>query len=253
MFSAELEEKTSPGGLFRAASAARTDTGLVRALNEDAYLNRPDIGVWVVADGMGGHDAGDYASRLIVETIDGISGPVGAATLLADVRVHLTEVNRLLRVAAGGSRMIGSTVVVLLAHGAHYCCLWAGDSRIYMMRNGRLTRITRDHSHVQELVDRGALSPEAAEHHPFANIITRAVGVENDLKLDKVNDRLQAGDVFLLCSDGLTKEVDDAEIFDMMRGGSCDRMVDDLVDLALRRGGSDNVTAITVEFDYKYR
>ena len=240
---------TASDTLYWYDSAALSDVGAVRSLNEDSCLERPDIGLWVVADGMGGHDAGDQASRAIVQSLDGIAGPIGAAPLLASVRHQLHAVNDALRLETqqrGLRRGMGSTVVVLLARGEHYCCLWAGDSRIYRLRNGFLTQLTRDHSYVQELVDRGLLTPREARDHPQANIITRAVGTEDDLQLDKVHDRTHPHDVFLLCSDGLTRELTDPEIAEILSRDDPPRAVRSLISAAIERGAGDNVTAVAV-------
>lgn len=240
-----------PQGPFRYVSAARSDVGMVRKVNEDACLDRPDLGLWAVADGMGGHEAGDVASRLVVQSLSRVEVPSTASTLLADVRSQLGEANRRLRllsVEGGGRRTIGSTVVVLMGFGGYYCCLWAGDSRAYLLRGGVLSRITRDHSHVQDLVDHGIITPEAAARHPQANVITRAVGVDDDLVLEKRNDRAQPGDVFLLCSDGLTKEVSDEEIAALLDREDMGEAAWGLVDLALDRGGADNITVVVVRW-----
>jgi serine/threonine protein phosphatase PrpC len=234
---------------FRYVSAACTDVGTVRKVNEDALLERRDLGLWAVADGMGGHRAGDYASNLIVRALDGLRGPLGAAAMLAEARSRLTHVNRRLRTesAENGGVTMGSTVVVLMISGRHYCCLWAGDSRIYLVRDRRISMLTHDHSHVQEMVDRGLLTPAEARNHPQGNVVTRAVGADDDLKLDKINARAHPHDLFLLCSDGLTKEVADEEIARTVEYYPLDQAARALVQLAVTRGASDNVTAVLVE------
>ena len=169
--------------------------------------------------------------------------------LIAAVRTLLDQVHLDLQAEAerrGSKRGIGSTVVVLMVNGGHYCALWAGDSRIYLARAGELLQLTEDHSYVQELVNQGVLSPQDAEHHPQSNVITRAVGVDTELRLDKVTNRVQPGDVFLLCSDGLTREVTAEEIRMELMSGDPNRAVRNLIDLALDRGASDNVTAVAV-------
>ncbi len=240
-----------PGQSFRYVSASCSHVGMVRQINEDAVLDRSDLGLWAVADGMGGHSAGDYASRLIVQSLDGVAPPAAAGPFLADVRTRLKDVNRHLRETAGdgdGRRMIGSTVVALLGFGGYYCCLWAGDSRAYRLRGGELVQITRDHSHVQELVERGLLAPEQAAGHRLANVITRAVGVDDELTLDKRNERAYPSDVFLLCSDGLTRNVSDQEIAGLLGCPDIGEAIDRLVDLALERGAPDNVSAVAVRW-----
>jgi serine/threonine protein phosphatase PrpC len=237
---------------FGFASAAATHVGSVRKHNEDACLDRLDIGLWVVADGMGGHEAGDVASRTIVDTLAAVPAPADAGSFLADVRAALAQANdRLLSEARrrGPDAVIGSTVVALLAHASHFACLWAGDSRLYRFRGGVLERVTRDHSQVQEMVDAGALTEEEAERHPLANIITRAVGTHSDLTLDKVTDRLAANDLFLLCSDGLSKMASDSEIAAVLTAAPVARIPGMLIDLALSHGGKDNVTVVAVRVE----
>ena len=200
----------SESSAFRWLSACLTDVGKVRVLNEDACLELPQAGVWVVADGMGGHDAGELASGMIVDTLRTLSPAPGMNQLLDEVEERLLDVNtRLVREAAlrGRNVTIGSTVVVLLACHSQCVCLWAGDSRVYRLRDGRLTRLTRDHSQVEEWVEQGHMLREDAENHPGANIITRAVGADDALHLDSEFHDLRHRDRFLLCSDGLYKEL----------------------------------------------
>jgi serine/threonine-protein phosphatase Stp1 len=231
---------------WRLISNAATHPGAVRPRNEDALLERPDIGLWVVADGAGGHGAGDVASSAIVAALDTVTPGLSAAELLAQVRIKLTDVHQELQEEAarrGPGRILASTVVVMLARGEHFAMLWAGDSRAYLMRNGALTRVTRDHSLVQELVDQGTLSEDEAEHHPQANVITRAVGAQGDLELDKVSGRIAEGDCYVLCTDGLFKTMSEAEIGAMVAGG-CDAT--GIVTEAVQRGARDNVSVIAV-------
>lgn len=235
---------------FAFTSASVSEVGFVRKLNEDAALDRPDLGLWVVADGMGGHEAGDYASRLIVDLLGEIPPPSSAGTLLAEARRRIEQANKMLRAKAaerGGDTIIASTVVLLMVYGEHFACLWAGDSRLYRLRDGEMLQVSHDHSHVQELVDVGVLTPEEADSHPQANVVTRAVGADDVLELDKKHDRLQAGDIFLLCSDGLTGVVPDDGIADILRREELDQAVQTLVDTALERGSRDNITVVSVK------
>jgi serine/threonine-protein phosphatase Stp1 len=234
---------------FRLASAARSDVGRVRRINEDAFLERPEIGLWAVADGVGGESAGDRASRLIVEALGKVGAPSTAAGFLAEVRDSLQAVNHLLRLeaaAVGDARVIASTIVALLAFGHHFACAWAGDSRLYLWRNGRLTQISRDHSEVQEMVECGMLTADEARTHPRANVVTRAVGADDVLTLEMVQDQIRAGDIFLLCSDGLTKMLDDHEIAVLLGAEDGANPTETLVAAALERGGTDNVTVVTI-------
>jgi protein phosphatase/serine/threonine-protein phosphatase Stp1 len=230
----------------RFLSWATTHAGTVRTHNEDALVNRPDLGLWAVADGAGGHARGDVAARMVAEALESISHDLPANEVLAQVRQKITEAHEALRASQNDERqeISATTVVVLIARGDHYACLWAGDSRGYLLRDGQLLQITRDHSMVQELVDAGAISPGDAEKHPNANIITRAVGSEGELDLDKVTNRLLPGDRFLLCSDGLSKTLPESELARLL---AMSPPTDHLVEAALARQGRDNVTAVAIE------
>ena len=233
----------------RLISRAATHPGAVRPRNEDAVLDRPEIGLWVVADGAGGHGAGDVASAAVVAALRAIPDGLSAAELLAQVRLRLAAVHQELQEEAarrGPGRILASTVVVMLARGEHFAMLWAGDSRGYLLRGGALSRITRDHSLVQELVDQGSLREEDAESHPQANVITRAVGAGAVLELDKVSGRIAPGDRFLLCTDGLFKTMSEPEIAAMLAAGADAAAI---VAEAVGRGARDNVSAIAVECD----
>jgi serine/threonine-protein phosphatase Stp1 len=232
-------------------SSAVSHPGAKRKHNEDAYVDRPDLGVWAVADGAGGHQAGEVASGMIAEALEAITPGLSASELLAEVRLAIERTHEALREEAarrGPDVVVASTVVVMLARGEHFACLWAGDSRAYLLRHGVLRQITRDHSLVQELVEAGAIKPEEALNHPRGNVITRAVGAElDDFVLDKVSDHLIPGDRFLLCSDGLCKTLPDDEIAGLL-GTTNGAPPQALVDAALTANVSDNVTAVTIEY-----
>jgi protein phosphatase len=229
-------------------SASRTDVGSVRKLNEDAVLERVERGIWAVADGMGGHAAGDFASAAVVDALAAISGTPGLGSLVSQARERLEEVNRSLGTEARqrGQEMIGTTVVVLMLHGHHGVTLWAGDSRAYRYREGELTRLTRDHSQVEEFVSQGLLTRQQAEKHPASNIITRAIGVADQLELDSRMFELAPGDSFLLCSDGLYRELGDDEISACLAMDDCHQACDALIDRALAGGARDNVSVVVV-------
>ncbi|MBR0684073.1 serine/threonine-protein phosphatase [Roseomonas eburnea] len=232
---------------WRLTSHAATHPGAVRPRNEDALLDRPEYGLWAVADGAGGHGSGDVASAAIVAALETIPPGLSAAELLAQVRLKLTQVHAQLQEEAarrGPGRILASTVVVMLVRGEHFAMLWAGDSRGYLLRDGQLSRVTRDHSLVQELVDQGALREEEAESHPQANVITRAIGAMGELELDKISGRVAEGDRFLLCTDGLFKTMAEHEIAAMLAAGSD---AADIVTEAVGRGARDNVSAIAVD------
>lgn len=222
-------------------SAGVTHPGAVRSRNEDALVERPDIGLWAVADGAGGHGAGDVASSAVTEALRDLPRGLSAAELLAQVRLRIAGVHAQLQ---REERVCATTVVLLLARGGHFACLWAGDSRAYRLRAGVFTRLTRDHSVVQEMVEAGLLDEVEAECHPQANVITRAVGAPGELELDKASDRVLPGDLFLLCSDGLFKALGEGEIAGLLAMG---RGAKGLLDAALASGARDNVTALVVQ------
>ncbi|PGH58054.1 serine/threonine protein phosphatase [Azospirillum palustre] len=244
--------RTTRLGPLTVRSAAATHVGRVRKLNEDSLLDRSEIGLWAVADGMGGHQRGEYASAAIVQALEAIAAPDGAPALMAAVKGGLEAVNGQLRLQgqrSGGP--IASTVVCLLLSGWSFACVWAGDSRLYLLRDGRIFRVSHDHSVVQELVDAGALHPDETASHPRGNEVTRAVGAFDELGLDMRQGRAQPGDLFLLCSDGLTKLVADQELATLLAapdlpGTDLAAAVDRLIATALERGGSDNVTVVAV-------
>ncbi|WP_374576198.1 PP2C family serine/threonine-protein phosphatase [Phenylobacterium sp.] len=230
-------------------SVGRSHVGVVRTLNEDRYLERPDIRLWAVADGMGGHEAGDVAADLIIESLAQISPPQSGYGFLNAVCDGLQAVNHeLLERAAALSygALIGSTVAALLVYDDHYACVWAGDSRIYVLRDGKLIQLTHDHSAVQEMVDTGLLTPEQAHGHARSNIVTRAVGAGDPLELDVRHAAIEPGDVFLICSDGLTGTVTDDEIRRVLTAMPPERAADGLIALTLDRGARDNVTLVLI-------
>ncbi|GGH20148.1 protein phosphatase [Alsobacter metallidurans] len=231
---------------LRFNSRGATHPGRVRTRNEDAYLERSDIGLWAVADGAGGHGAGDVASAAIVEALQDMPQGLSAAELLAQVRLRLDAVHERLRAAVnpdGSPVTMASTVVAAMARGNHFACLWAGDSRAYLCRDGEVTRLTRDHSLVQDMVDAGMIPLEDAPRHPKANVITRAVGAADALQLDKVAGLLEPGDTVILCSDGLHGALPSHDLAALIAKGSGP---DELVAEALRNGARDNVTALMI-------
>ncbi|MQX37136.1 PP2C family protein-serine/threonine phosphatase [Roseospira navarrensis] len=235
-------------GTQRIVSASASHVGLVRSVNEDNYLERPDIGLWAVADGMGGHSRGDLASQTVCRVLSEIPPPASGLELLNAVRdgLHAAHAELLDHAAAlGGEETIGTTVVVLMVYQDHFACVWAGDSRCYLMRDGALTRVTHDHSVVQGMIDSGALAESEAEGHPLSNVVTQALGARGDLEPASVHGPLAPGDMLLLCSDGLSRMVPDADIADTL-GRYGLGSVDHLIDQALSAGGRDNVTVVVV-------
>lgn len=245
----EREIAAEIGAYDRFASSAISHPGVLRKRNEDSYASCPAVGVWAVADGVGGHAAGDYASQTATEALRGLPDGLNAGELLAEVRSRLDGAHQRLRDEAaerGPDTIMATTIVVLVARGHYYACLWAGDSRAYLLRGGRMIQVTHDHSFVQELIDAGALDPEQAEHHPQSNIITRALGSgETALALDKVTDRLRDGDRFLLCSDGLWKTMSTDDLGALL-GANGKAPAEELLEAALSRRADDNVTVVTV-------
>jgi serine/threonine protein phosphatase PrpC len=223
----------------------------VRRRNEDAVLERVEIGLWAVADGAGGHQRGDYASSRIIAALRHVNPALSGPSLVEEVKGSLAEVNREVRAKAatiGSNALIGSTVAVLLIWDDQSCCLWAGDSRLYRMRAGRLHQLSRDQSHVQDLVDRGEILPEAAAAHPLSNIVTNLIGAFDQLVLEERRDRLQPGDILLLCSDGLSSALGDAEMAHILTGSPLAAAADRLIEQALDQGARDNVSAVVVEY-----
>jgi len=236
---------------LRFRSAARTHVGAVRERNEDAVLDRPEINLWAVADGAGGHQLGDYASERIIAALGEVSPPSSTAQLLDDVRAHLGRVNRELRAKAadiGPRAMICSTVVVVMITEARSCCLWAGDSRCYLLRAGALRQVSRDHSYVQNLVDRGEIRPEAAADHPLANVVTNLLGAADGLVLEERWNHLAPGDILLLCSDGLCRVLADPDIAAILRDYPVEAAADRLIESALSRRATDNVSAVVIAY-----
>ena len=235
----------------RYRSAARTHVGAVRERNEDAVLDRPEIGLWAVADGAGGHQRGDYASAQIITALGEVAPPPSAALLVEDVRARLGRVNQELRATAadiGPHAMICSTVIVVLIAGARSCCLWAGDSRCYLLRAGGLRQISRDHSYVQNLVDRGEIGPQAAANHPLANVVTNLLGADDGLALEERWDHLVPGDILLLCSDGLCRALADPDIAAILRGNPVETAADRLIESAISRSAKDNVSVVVIAY-----
>ena len=227
--------------------ASRTNVGLKRSINEDSILVETDRGLWAVADGMGGHEAGEIASTMVTDAlrclpdlndVDELAGK--AVESLRQVNQQLIELAR-----SGGSRgTIGTTVVGLAVTDGSFRCFWMGDSRAYLLRDGTIDRITHDHSLVQNLVDAGMLKPEEAETHENANLITRAVGVSENCEVDIVSGEARSNDLFVLASDGLTRLVPDQELADELQRSSLEDAADRLIETVLARGAPDNVSLI---------
>ena len=227
-------------------SASDSKLGYVRTVNEDAHLDAAEQNLWVVADGMGGHSYGDEASRTIVEQLQTFRASPDMRADIEDLQDRLTVAHSLCR-SNGNGKLMGSTVVALFVHDPYCFFLWAGDSRIYRYRGDSLDQMTEDHSLVQGLVSIGELKREDMDKHPSSHIITKAVGVQTELELDLRYALVEPGDRYLICSDGLYKDVTEDEIAQGMAKATIDESLNQLVDLALDRGGTDNTTAIVVQ------
>ncbi|HKE46341.1 MAG TPA: protein phosphatase 2C domain-containing protein [Steroidobacteraceae bacterium] len=243
-----IQSHTPPA--FTWKSAAVTSTGNVRSHNEDAILELPAAGLWVVADGMGGHNAGDVASRMVVESLATVSATPQPSVFLDAVEDRLREVNlRLYQHSLNAETGVsGSTVAALLAFDRFALSVWAGDSRVYRSRGGQCEQVTRDHSEVQEMLDDGVVNAADAEQHSAANVITRAVGGMEQLYLDLELRELRHNDRFLVCSDGLYKEVSDDLIGRHLAGNDPEGACKALLKHALSGKGSDNVSIVVVQF-----
>ena len=245
---ADADQLRRGSGPFRWSSDALTHRGRVRKTNEDACLDQPARGLWAVADGMGGHAMGELASRLVVESLMTVPAVHGLANFIDHARDRLQSANRQLRIEAftRAVESIGTTVAVLLASGRSCAYLWAGDSRIYLCRDGRLRQLTSDHSHVQEVRSLSDPSADDTVFRPPSNLITRAVGIADTVDLEEGRIDVVDGDIFLLCTDGLSNEVYDLEIRHALLPGSCRQATTALLEIALKRGGRDNISVVVV-------
>lgn len=229
--------------------SVQTHVGRVRKINEDAVLALPDHDIWLVSDGMGGHDAGDFASRLIVDTVATIPLGLDPAAKMHALRDSVQSAHSAIRAeaAARGGGTIGATLAALLIGQRHFVGLWAGDSRIYRLHQGKIELLTTDHSVVADLVLAGQMSWDEAEQHPQSNAITRAVGVGETLEIDKIRGPAEPGDRFLICSDGLTKYATFAMLEQILRDMPLETVADRLMQTALSGGGADNISVIVVD------
>ncbi|MFA6967321.1 PP2C family serine/threonine-protein phosphatase [Bosea sp. (in: a-proteobacteria)] len=231
-------------------TGAISHVGRVRSANEDNLVVRPEFGVWAVADGMGGHENGALASATVAAAIERIGAAQSAPDLLARLEDGVLQANAELRqrINDNGGAPMGSTLAVLLVHERHFACVWSGDSRIYLVRAGQITQMSRDHTEVQDMVERGVLTPDEAKRSPRRHVITRAIGVHDTPELDLDSGEIAGDDVFVLCSDGLTEHVQDDEILLAVGEAGAQEACDALLALTLQRGARDNVTVIIVRY-----
>jgi serine/threonine protein phosphatase PrpC len=226
-----------------------THVGLVRKINEDSVLALPDRKLWIVADGMGGHAAGDFASQTVIEAAATLPAGLAPRDKLSALRAVMARAHDAIRDEARrlGVPVIGAAVVAFLLTDGHFVGLWAGDCRLYRLRDGAIELLTTDHSVVAQLVLAGQMSWDEAELHPQSNAITRAVGVGEALELDKVQGETRPGDRYILCSDGLTKYAG----FETLRRTAArvplETVAEALLQVALRGGGADNISIIVVD------
>ena len=236
--------------------AAKTDVGMIRSGNEDNYTVdvNPSRGIFVVADGMGGHAAGEVASEMAVQIVQRELTNVvsiGSEDVVKLVAETLRKANRAIHtrtLSEVDKQGMGTTASVLLLSGTKYLIGQVGDSRVYLLREGTLSQLTKDHSYVQEQVDAGFLTPEQARYHPYSNVITRCVGASPEVEPDIYRGEVRNGDLFLVASDGLTGMVDDRRLSQLLGSrAEPDRKVQALISEANGRGGLDNITAIIVQ------
>ena len=233
--------KARGGG--RLAEAGLSDAGLARPVNEDALVRRPDVGLWAVADGMGGHAQGAWASAAIARALEAVELTGDLDADLARAAGAIESANA--EIWRHGQRQgvqIGSTVIVFVVGADRYGVLWAGDSRGYLRRGQALQRLTSDHTHVQSRIDQGLLSPQEALAHPLRHVLTRAVGVRPSVELERRDGLLEPGDVLLVCSDGVHGVLSDAEISGALDGRDPGAACRTLQQLCQARGAPDNLT-----------
>ena len=224
-----------------------THVGLRRDLNEDTYYGDSELGLWLVADGMGGHESGEVASALARDAI--VREVRSGASLSAAIRAADTEITRASR-RRNDALPMGTTIVAAHIVGTRFEVAWVGDSRVYVWRDNALAQLSQDHSYVQELIAGGTITQEQARSHPHRNVVTQALGVTDarGLNVETMTGELRTGMQLLLCSDGLTEDVDDARIAEVLAMSDCSAQecVDTLVAAALDGGGTDNITVVLV-------
>lgn len=238
-------------------SFGATDIGRVRKINEDSYYDDPEnLGLYIVADGMGGHQAGEVASSLAVETLSSI-----LREHLLDQNSRMTDIEHVLKAAVDranqtvynlatsqpGYSGMGTTVVVCIVREGHAHIAHIGDSRAYLIRKRMLKQLTTDHSLVQELLNKGRITEAEAEDHPRKNILTRALGTDPVIEIDTMSIQLQPGDTLMLCTDGISNHVDRQELLDLISDNPPESACMEIIRLANSRGGFDNMTILIVE------
>ena len=252
----ELPDNDSKGLSFRITSADTTHPGKVRTRNEDSLISLPDQSLWAVADGMGGHQSGDFASQTITRNLSLFQQQESLSDSVLLLEENVLNSNSIIREKAkklGPNATIGSTVVCVYIWQQYLFAFWAGDSRLYRYRDNKLERLTEDHSYVEELVKLGHIQASDAEKHPAANVVLKAVGIDDRLYLDFDCFEIQENDVYILCSDGLYKDLEEGAISSVLENNSIDveQLNDDLLSSSLAGGGTDNTSIITLKVSSK--
>ena len=241
---------------FQIFSSGVTHTGHVRTKNEDSILVNTDENVWIVADGMGGHHAGDFASQTITNNLSLFKQHDSLDDSILLLEENILNSNSIIRKKShklGRNATIGSTVVCVFIWHNFLFTFWAGDSRLYRYRDGKLERLTEDHSYVEELVRMGKIEARDAEEHPAANVVLKAVGIDDNLCMDFEYFELQDSDIYIICSDGLYKDLEEEKIAPIIESQPEDmkQLSESLLSSALDAGGTDNTSIITLKICQK--
>ncbi len=235
---------------FTYESYERTHQGNVRTHNEDSVLSKPDAGLWIIADGMGGHEAGEVASQMIIHDLEALPHRAYVSDFVDDIEDALLLVNQKLRHYSAekfNGLTVGSTVVSLIIRGAMGVVLWVGDSRLYRLRGRTLEQLTKDHSEVQVQIDKGIITEDQAETSSIKNMLSRAVGAFDELEVDLNAFTINDGDLFLLCSDGLYNELSANELRNILKQGNTSKVPDLMMKECLGKAAKDNVSFIVLK------
>jgi protein phosphatase/serine/threonine-protein phosphatase Stp1 len=226
---------------------AVTDVGAKREVNEDRYFASDGLRVWAVADGMGGMSCGDWAASRVIDALAALPPADDLEAMIANAAAALLRANGIIfdEASARGEQM-GTTAVLLVVRDDQFGVVWVGDSRAYLVRDGKLHRLTRDHSQVQELIDGGVLSAADAETHPLRHVLTRAVGVGASVELEMVRDALRPDDLLLLCSDGLHGVIGEAEMESVLNSAPIGEAGPIMIQRCHAMGAPDNITLVAV-------
>lgn len=248
----ELPDNDSKGLSFSITSADTTHPGKVRTRNEDSLISLPEQSLWAVADGMGGHQSGDFASQTITRNLSLFQQQESLSDSILLLEENVLNSNSIIREKAkklGPNATIGSTIVCAYVWNHYLFSLWAGDSRLYRYRDNHLERLTEDHSYVEELVKLGHIQASDAEKHPAANVVLKAVGIDDRLYLDFDCFEIKEGDLYILCSDGLYKDLEEGAISSVLENNSVDisQLTENLLSSSLAGGGTDNTSIIALK------